>query len=108
MAKSHSKRDWASWIFIPTNLNGRSVTCWEVRTMPGGSRRCAVCAVVLFCASTAWSQAPGSAEGILRHAIQLHQAGDVAGAIPEYRAYLKQVPGNVMARSNLGAALART
>ena len=46
------------------------------------------------------------AEAILRHAIELHQKGDVAAAIPEYRAYLKQVPGNVMARSNLGAALA--
>ena len=43
----------------------------------------------------------------MRHAISLHQSGDVTAAIPEYRAYLKQVPGNVMARSNLGAALAR-
>ena len=30
------------------------------------------------------------------------------GAIREYRAYLKQVPDNVMARSNLGAALSRS
>ena len=44
---------------------------------------------------------------LLRHAIALHQSGNVAAAIPEYRAYLKQVPGNVMARSNLGAALSR-
>lgn len=47
-------------------------------------------------------------EALLRHAIQLHQSGDTEGAIREYRAYLKQVPKNVMARSNLGAALSRT
>ena len=55
--------------------------------------------------AAAWSQQPPAAETMLRHAIELHQAGDAAGAIPEYRAYLQQVPGNAMARSNLGAAL---
>ena len=44
---------------------------------------------------------------LLRHAIELHQSGDIAGATAAYRAYLKRVPKNVMARSNLGAALAR-
>jgi tetratricopeptide (TPR) repeat protein len=58
---------------------------------------------VLACA--AWAQQPPTGEDLLRHAIQLHQSGDIAGAIREYRAYLKQAPGNVMARSNLGAAL---
>jgi tetratricopeptide (TPR) repeat protein len=53
------------------------------------------------------SQQPPAIEEVLRHAIELHQAGDVSAAIPEYRAYLKQVPGNAMARSNLGAALSR-
>jgi tetratricopeptide (TPR) repeat protein len=43
----------------------------------------------------------------LRHAIELHQSGDWEGAIREYRAYLKESPENVMARSNLGAALSR-
>jgi len=54
-----------------------------------------------------WSQQTPAAEQLLRHAIELHQAGNVADAIPAYREYLKQVPGNVMARSNLGAALSR-
>jgi tetratricopeptide (TPR) repeat protein len=63
--------------------------------------------LVLWLACAAWCQQPPAVEEVLRHAIALHQAGDVAGAIPEYRAYLKQVPGNVMARSNLGAALSR-
>ncbi len=62
----------------------------------------------LFLCLTAWSQAPGSAETILRHAIELHQAGDIDGAIREYRAYLKQNPENVIALSNLGAALSRS
>jgi len=60
---------------------------------------------VLACAT--WGQQPPSGEDLLRHAIQLHQSGDMEGAIREYRAYLKQAPKNVMARSNLGAALSR-
>ena len=47
-------------------------------------------------------------EQILRHAIAMHQAGDVEGAIREYRAYLKLRPESPDVRSNLGAALART
>jgi tetratricopeptide (TPR) repeat protein len=65
--------------------------------------------LVLWLVGTAWSQQapqqPPAVEQVLRHAIALHQAGDFAAAIPEYRAYLKQVPDNFMARSNLGAAL---
>jgi tetratricopeptide (TPR) repeat protein len=57
---------------------------------------------------TSWAQPPGGAEAILRHAIELHQAGDIEGAIREYRAYLKQNPENVIALSNLGAALSRS
>ncbi len=58
-------------------------------------------------AAIAWAQQPPpAAEQLLRHAIELHQSGNVAAAIPEYRAYLKQAPGNPIARSNLGAALA--
>ena len=51
---------------------------------------------------------PSSPDALLRHAIELHQAGDIAGAIVEYRAFLKQSPNNVMARSNLGAALSKS
>ena len=64
--------------------------------------------LIVSLASLAWTQPQSSSEAILKHAIQLHQAGDVDGAIREYRTYLKQVPDNVMARSNLGAALSRS
>ncbi len=47
-------------------------------------------------------------ERILQQAIQLHQAGKLEQAIPQYRAYLKLRPDAVDARSNLGAALAGT
>lgn len=47
------------------------------------------------------------AERILAHAIELHQAGDIEGAIREYQAFLALRPNMVEARSNLGAALAR-
>ncbi len=57
-------------------------------------------------ACTLWCQQPAG-EAALRHAVELHQSGDVDGAIREYRAFLKTSPDNVMARSNLGAALAR-
>jgi tetratricopeptide (TPR) repeat protein len=60
----------------------------------------------IWLASAVCAQQP-VAEPMLRHALELHQAGDMEGAIREYRAYLKQVPHNVMARSNLGAALSR-
>jgi tetratricopeptide (TPR) repeat protein len=60
----------------------------------------------LGCAA-AMAQQP-SPDALLRHAIELHQAGDIPAAIVEYRAFLKQSPNNVMARSNLGAALSKS
>jgi tetratricopeptide (TPR) repeat protein len=54
--------------------------------------------------------APGldeNPERIFARAYQLHQSGDIEGAIREYQAYLKLRPERVDARSNLGAALAR-
>ena len=71
----------------------------------GSVSYCRVAGLLVWLAGIAWSQQPPAVENILRHAIELHQAGDFAAAIPEYRAYLKQIPGNVIARSNLGAAL---
>jgi tetratricopeptide (TPR) repeat protein len=62
-------------------------------------------AVWLVCAAMAQQVSP---DAILRHAIELHQSGDIPGAIAEYRAYLKQAPKSVMARSNLGAALSKS
>jgi len=48
---------------------------------------------------------PGSP--LLAHAIGAHRQGDIATAIREYRAYLKQNPNSPEVRSNLGAALSR-
>ena len=62
-------------------------------------------AFLLVWAATAQQPSP---DAILRHAVDLHQAGDIPGAIAEYRAYLKQAPKSVMARSNLGAALSKS
>jgi tetratricopeptide (TPR) repeat protein len=64
--------------------------------------------LVLSIAGIAWCQEASGADTVLRHAIQLHQSGDIAAAISAYRNYLDQVPDNVMARSNLGAVLARS
>jgi tetratricopeptide (TPR) repeat protein len=76
---------------------------------PSGSRAIAVALAIALLAWPVWTAVgqPPAAEAILRHAVELHQAGDVEGAIREYRSYLKQAPANAMARSNLGAALAR-
>ena len=62
--------------------------------------------LVLWMAAAAAQPQPPP-EAIFRHAIELHQAGDIEGAIRGYRDYLKLVPNNFMARSNLGAALSR-
>jgi len=62
--------------------------------------------LVVSMSGVALCQEASEADALLRHALQLHQSGDIAGAISEYRNYLGQVPGNAMARSNLGAALA--
>ena len=47
------------------------------------------------------------ADTILAQAVQLHQAGDLVGAITNYEAYLKTEPNNAGVRSNLGAAYVR-
>jgi tetratricopeptide (TPR) repeat protein len=62
--------------------------------------------VVLFWAVSATAQdEPG--QQVLRHAIELHQSGRFAEAIPEYEKYLKAHPDTAAGvRSNLGAALA--
>jgi tetratricopeptide (TPR) repeat protein len=43
----------------------------------------------------------------LDHAIQLHQAGDLPGAMREYQACIAAEPNRVEARSNLGAVLVK-
>jgi tetratricopeptide (TPR) repeat protein len=46
-------------------------------------------------------------EDILKEAIRLHQAGDVAAAIANYQKYLAVRPDSPLAHSNLGAAYAK-
>jgi tetratricopeptide (TPR) repeat protein len=63
--------------------------------------------IALFLASAAMAQTQPPPEDLLRRAVELHQGGDIPGAIAAYRAYLKETPKSVMARSNLGAALSK-
>jgi len=47
------------------------------------------------------------AQCALDRAIQLHQAGDLQGAIDAYQACIAAEPSRIEARSNLGAVLAK-
>ena len=47
------------------------------------------------------------ADTVLAQAVQLHQAGDILGAIAGYQRYLESDPDNAGVRSNLGAAYVR-
>lgn len=61
----------------------------------------------LFAAALFAQQPAENHESLLQHAVELHQAGDLDGAIRAYRDYLALEPDSLQARSNLGAALAR-
>jgi tetratricopeptide (TPR) repeat protein len=75
------------------------------------------CAALLICALplgvAAQSQQPQQPSGppnaatLLAQAVELHQAGDILGAIAAYEAALRLEPDNAGAHSNLGAALVR-
>ena len=66
------------------------------------------CLMLGLLASTLCAQQPAeSPDALLQHAVTLHQAGDLDGAIRAYREYLALAPDSVQARSNLGAALSR-
>src|SRR6266581_1361675 len=53
------------------------------------------------------SPAPPTAEESFARGVQLHQAGDILGAIEAYQDALQQEPQRIDARSNLGAAYVR-
>jgi tetratricopeptide (TPR) repeat protein len=63
--------------------------------------------IALFVACAAVAQTQPQPDDLLRRAVELHQGGDIPAAIAAYRAYLKEAPKSVMARSNLGAALSK-
>jgi tetratricopeptide (TPR) repeat protein len=60
---------------------------------------------LLFSLAAAAQQTGG--DGLLQDAIARQKAGDLEGAIREYRDYLAARPDSLEARSNLGATLAR-
>ncbi|MGA2131745.1 MAG: tetratricopeptide repeat protein [Bryobacteraceae bacterium] len=63
---------------------------------------------ILLVVCGAWAQTPlADPTALLQHAMALHQAGDLEGAIAGYREYLAVQPDAASARSNLGAALVR-
>jgi tetratricopeptide (TPR) repeat protein len=64
--------------------------------------------ILALLASALLAQQPAADPAdLLQHAVTLHQAGDLDGAIRTYREYLAVQPDSLEARSNLGAALAR-
>jgi tetratricopeptide (TPR) repeat protein len=66
--------------------------------------------VVFMCAvavSAARAQEPSEADKLLAQAMELHQAGDLIGAIEGYETALKLEPDRPDIRSNLGAAFVR-
>jgi tetratricopeptide (TPR) repeat protein len=71
-----------------------------------------LCVLVLAVAATAAAQPapnrkPPDAATLFQQGIELHQAGDILGAVQAYEASLNMEPDNPAARSNLGAALVR-
>jgi tetratricopeptide (TPR) repeat protein len=65
-------------------------------------RRCGFLLVLSF-ASFNWAQTP---EALVQTAIAKQRAGDLNGAVKQYREFLKLQPDAAAIRSNLGAALA--
>lgn len=72
-------------------------------------RPCLLVLPVLLAAAPAWAQAPAAADydRLFARALELHQAGDVLGAIDSYKAALAASPNHPDALSNLGAAYVR-
>src|SRR5881227_1303969 len=62
---------------------------------------CLIC--VLFPAASLNAQNP---QALIQDAMAKQQAGDLEGAVPEYREFLKLHPEATAIHSNLGAALA--
>jgi tetratricopeptide (TPR) repeat protein len=69
------------------------------------NRVLSVLALSLFAAAASAQEAP-DADTLFGRGVQLHQQGDLVGAIEAYQASLDKDPSRVDARSNLGAAYA--
>jgi tetratricopeptide (TPR) repeat protein len=65
------------------------------------------CTFLAFASSLQSTSQAQVADRIFARALQLHQSGDLEGAIREYQAVLSINPSRIDARSNLGAAYAR-
>ncbi len=78
----------------------------RVSSIPAVALASSVLALVLL--TGGYARAQGDDETALaQHALALQQAGDYAGAVEAYRAFLKAKPDDVVAHSNLGVALAK-
>lgn len=66
-----------------------------------------VCGFFLAAREAQAQAAASDPKQIFARAVELHQAGDLPGAIRQYEAFLKAQPYSIEARSNLGAAYAR-
>jgi tetratricopeptide (TPR) repeat protein len=76
----------------------------------GNQWLCKALLSLLACAClvpAARAQAPADVEGAFARATQLHQSGDLEGAIRAYQSILASNPGRADVRSNLGAAYSR-
>jgi tetratricopeptide (TPR) repeat protein len=58
-------------------------------------------------APMAAAQPPNELDGLLARALDMHQAGDLLGAVDAYRVVLQSAPDRADVRSNLGAAYIR-
>ena len=84
--------------------------------IPGGMYKAILLPLVLFslwnftasasAQSSPSTQAAQDPQQLVQDAIQKQKAGDLAGAVPEYRQFLKLHPEATAIHSNLGAALA--
>src|SRR6266496_61012 len=57
---------------------------------------------ILALTAAAWAQTP---QELVQDALRRQQAGDLEGAVPDYRQFLKAHPEATAIHSNLGAAL---
>jgi tetratricopeptide (TPR) repeat protein len=83
-----------------------SVAAWKHGALSTLLLALAITALTMLAAGSVRAQSD-DAMAIAQHAVALQQAGDYAGAVEAYRAFLKAKPDDVVAHSNLGVALAK-